>query len=74
MNQLSLNITEESDIQVIASSAYNFRIELVKRIGKKDINEILNMEDSLSESFGLNSVFTEYNINNLERITFESLN
>ena len=63
MNQLSLNITEESDIQVIASSAYNFRIELIKSIGKKDINEILNMEDSLSESFGLNSVFTEYNIN-----------
>ena len=63
MSQLSLNIEEESDIQVIASSAYNFRIELIKRIGKKDINEILNMEDSLSESFGLNSVFTEYNIN-----------
>ena len=63
MNQLLLNIEVESDIQVIASSAYSFRIELVKKIGKNDICEILDMENSLSESFGLNSVFTEHNIN-----------
>ena len=63
MNQLSLNIDEESEIQVIASSAYHFRIELIKKIGKKDIAEILDMTQSLTKSFGLNSVFTEYNIN-----------
>ena len=63
MSQLSLNINEESDIQVIASSAYQFRIELVTKIGEKDIVEILDMSGSLSKSFGLSSVFTEYNIN-----------
>ena len=63
MSQLSLNIDEESDIQVIASSAYQFRIELVTKIGEKDIVEILDISKSLSKSFGLSSVFTEHNIN-----------
>ena len=62
MSQLSLNIEEESDFKVIASSAYSFRIDLIKRIGKKDIKEILYMSESLSNSFGLPSVFTEHNI------------
>ena len=52
MSQLSLNIEEESDFKVIASSAYSFRIDLIQRIGKNDIKEILSMSESLSNSFG----------------------
>ena len=33
MEQLSLNISYESEVEIIASSAFNFRIELVKKIG-----------------------------------------
>ena len=34
MKQIALNITEESETKVIASSAFNFRIELVIKIRK----------------------------------------
>ena len=36
MDQLILNITDESETKIIASSAFNFRVELVINIGKED--------------------------------------
>ena len=33
MEQLTLNIPNSSEIEIIASSAFNFRIELIKKIG-----------------------------------------
>ena len=41
MEQLSLNITENSKVKIIAASAYNFRVELLEEIGKNDLNDIL---------------------------------
>ena len=43
MAQLTLNIIEESEVQVIASSAFNFRVELVLQLGKNDLNDIFNI-------------------------------
>ena len=34
MEQLLLKMDNTSDVKVLASSAYSFRIELVKKIGK----------------------------------------
>ena len=36
MEQLSINITSKSNTKVIASSAYDFRIELIIDLGKDD--------------------------------------
>ena len=40
MEQLILNITDESETKLIASSAFNYRVELVKNIGKNDFDDI----------------------------------
>ena len=37
MEQLLLKMDDTSEVKVIAASAYNFRIELVKKVGKEDI-------------------------------------
>ena len=39
-NQLNLNIEEQTDSEIIASSRYNFRIELIHKIGKAIIKEM----------------------------------
>ena len=62
MEQLTLNITEESDVRIIASSAFNFRIELVLQIGKNDLSDILNISKDLAEIFGNNFLLDEKNI------------
>ena len=41
MKQLTLNINEDSETKIIASSAFNFSIELVLKIGKNDYENIL---------------------------------
>ena len=47
MKQLSLNIGEKSEVKVIASSAYQFRVELVKKVGKDDINGLIGTNVSI---------------------------
>ena len=42
MGQLTLNIIQESEVKVIASSAFNFRIELVNQLGNKSRKPIEN--------------------------------
>ena len=62
MEQLSLNISYESDIELIASSAFNFRIELVKKIGQNDLESIFEISKDLADIFGNNFLLTEKNI------------
>ena len=62
MGQLTLNIIEESEVKVIASSAFNFRIELVLQLGKDDLKDIFNISKDLAEIFGNNFLLNENNI------------
>ena len=62
MAQLTLNIIEESEVKVIASSAFNFRIELVLQLGKDDLKDIFNISKDLAEIFGNNFLLNENNI------------
>ena len=43
MGQLTLNIIEQSEVKVIASSAFNFRVEIVYQLGKSDMNNIFEI-------------------------------
>ena len=43
MKQLSLNIVNKSNSEIVASSSYNYKIELIKSIGSDDIENILNI-------------------------------
>ena len=62
MEQMSLNIIEDSEVEIIASSAFNFQIELVKKIGKNDLKSIYDISHDLAEVFGNNFLLTEKNI------------
>ena len=62
MEQLTLNIASKSTTRIIASSAYDFKVELIEKIGKDDISEILNVSNDLSKIFGANLLLTENNI------------
>ena len=63
MGQLTLNIIQESEVKVIASSAFNFRIELVNQLGKNDLNSIFDISKDLAEIFNNNFLLNENNIN-----------
>ena len=63
MEQLALNITNKSKIKVIASSAYNFRIELLQKLGKDDFSNILSISKELSEIYGNHVLIDKNNIN-----------
>ena len=58
MEQLLLKMDDKSDVKVIASSAYNFRIELVKKVGKDDIPGLIEMRRELSASSNINLIVT----------------
>ena len=62
MEQLTLNIASKSTVKIIASSAYNFRVELIEKIGNEDANEIINISKDLSEVFGNDVILTKDNI------------
>ena len=63
MGQLTLNIIEQSEVEVIASSAFNFRIELILQLGKNDLEYIFDISKDLAEIFGNNFLLNENNIN-----------
>ena len=63
MKQLSLNIGQKSDVKVIASSAYQFRIELVKKVGKDDVNGLIDVSTYLADKFGKQALLSKTNIN-----------
>ena len=52
MKQLSFNIVNKSNSEIVASSSYNYKIELIKSIGSDDIENILNISKDLSEIYG----------------------
>ena len=60
MEQLTLNISNNSKVKIIASSAYNFRIELLEEIGKDDLKDILSISQDLSKIYG-NHIFIDKN-------------
>ncbi len=62
MEQLSLNIGEKSEVKVIASSAYQFRIELVKKVGKDDLDGLVDVSQYLADKFGKQALLTKTNI------------
>ena len=62
MEQLTLGIIEKSKVRVIASSAYNFRIELVEKIGKDDVPQLVEVSEELANIFGKQSRLSKSNI------------
>ena len=62
MEQLILNITDESETKLIASSAFNYRVELVINIGKNDFDDIFEISKDLAEIFGNKFLIDENNI------------
>ena len=62
MQQLKLNIINESETKIIAESAFNFRIELILNLGKNDLNDIFNISKNLAEIFDNNFLLTENNV------------
>ena len=52
----------ESQSDIIASSQYNFQIELIKKVGNKDAQKIIEISEQLVEIFGSKSLMNEKNI------------
>ena len=63
MEQLTLNIINKSKTKIIASSAYNFKIELIETLGKDDLPDILSISKELSEIYGNHVLIDLKNIN-----------
>ena len=62
MKQLSLNIEKQSVVKVVASSSYDYRIELIENIGKDDIENIIFISRDLAENIGRHLLISEKNI------------
>ena len=62
MEQLLLKMDEKSEVKVIAASAFNFRIELVKKVGKDDIPELIDISHCMADRFGSQALLTKTNI------------
>ena len=75
MKQLLLKMDEKSEVKVIAASAFNFRIELVKKVGKDDIPGLVDISQCLADRFGSQALLTKTNIPkyfNSETFSFNS--
>ena len=62
MEQLLLKMDEKSEVKVIAASAHNFRIELVKKVGKDDIPGLIEISHCMAERFGKQALLSKTNI------------
>ena len=62
MKQLSLNIENKSTVKIVASSSYDYRIEIIEHIGQNDIDNIIEISKDLSDVFGNNFLMTSSNI------------
>ncbi len=62
MEQLKLNIIDTSEVKIIASAAYNFRIELIINLGKDDLENIFMISDDLAQIFDNSFLLNEKNI------------
>ena len=62
MEQLLLKMDDTSEVKVIAASAYNFRIELVKKVGKEDIPALVEISHCMADRFGRQALLSKTNI------------
>tara|TARA_B110000263_G_scaffold172677_1_gene150650 strand:- start:86 stop:649 length:564 start_codon:yes stop_codon:yes gene_type:complete len=62
MKQLSLNVESKSTVKIVASSSYDYRIEIIEDIGQHDIDNIIEISKDLSDVFGNNFLMTNSNI------------
>ena len=62
MEQLLLKMDDMSDVKVIAASAYHFRIELVKKVGKNDIQNLFDISHCMADRFGKQALLTKTTI------------
>ena len=62
MEQLLLKMDDASEVKVIAASAYNFRIELVKKVGKDDIPALIQISNCMADCFGKQALLSKTNI------------
>ena len=55
-------ILDKSQWNIIASSQYNFQIELIKKVGSIDGNKIIKISEELVDIFGAHSLLNEKKI------------
>ena len=61
-SQLNIDIEEQTHSDIIASSRNNFRIELIHKIGKNDLNDLIETSKELVDIFGEYALLSERNI------------
>lgn len=62
MKQLSLNIRNKSSVKIVASSSYDYRIEIIEDLGDDDINDIIDVSKDLAKKIGNHLLISEKNI------------
>ena len=62
MPEIPINIIEQSQKQILASSSSNFQIELILDIGTDDFPALIEISRYLAEEFGNQALLTEHNI------------
>ena len=62
-DELKLDKSLVTESSIIASSQYNFQIELVKSVGLKDADKLIEISSELVDIFGPHSQLNKKNIN-----------
>lgn len=62
MEQLSLNINEETRSKIIASSPQGFQIELVEHVGADDLPALIEVSEALADEYGNSARLTKTTI------------
>ena len=62
MEQLSLNINEETRSKIIASSPLGLQIELIEYVGAEDIPALIEISQSLAREYGSSALLTKTTI------------
>ena len=62
MKQLSLNIIDDSIVKTVASSSFDYRIEIIEKIGKSDVEQIIDISKDLANKYGNHLLISEKNI------------
>lgn len=62
MEQLTLNITEQTRSRIIASSPQGFQIELMEHVGAEDVPGLIAVSEALAEEYGDSARLTKTTI------------
>ena len=62
MSGIPINIIEDSQKQILASSSNNFQVELILDIGINDYPYLIEISKYLAKKFGSQALLTEHNI------------